>query len=99
MLCTRSHVETETGIERERLERLVGNGPPCAPVILIKTLIPRHKGRAWRGWREAGRRVRPLSCTTSGRKQRARLESLVVSKRIVLRACYPGGLMVGRYSS
>ena len=49
--------EIQTGVERERLERLVGGGPPHAPVILIKTLLDRHKGRAWRGWREA---VRPL---------------------------------------
>ena len=39
MSRTRSHVEMKTGVERERLERLVGSGPPCAPVILIKTLV------------------------------------------------------------
>ena len=54
-------MEIKIGVERERLEKLMGSGPPRAPVILIKTLVDRHKGLAWRGWREAGRFVRPSS--------------------------------------
>ena len=34
ILMLSCYEEIQTGVKRERLERLMGGGPPCAPVIL-----------------------------------------------------------------